>query len=38
MAETFAHINKAEKERILDNYALLLAFADCFEFVDVVKD
>lgn len=38
MAETFSHINKAEKERILDNYALLLAFADCFEFVDVVQD
>ena len=38
MAETFSHINKAEKERILDNYALLLAFADCFEFVDIVQD
>lgn len=38
MAETFSHINKAEKERILDNYALLLAFADCFEFIDIVKD
>lgn len=38
MAETFSHINKAEKERILDNYALLLAFADCFEFIDVVQD
>lgn len=38
LAETFSHINKAEKERILDNYALLLSFADCFEFIDVVKD
>lgn len=38
MAEKFAHINKAEKERILDNYALLLAFADCFEFVDIVEE
>lgn len=38
LAETFSHINKAEKERILDNYALLLAFADCFEFIDIVKD
>lgn len=38
MAETFSHINKAEKERILDNYALLLSFADCFEFIDIVQD
>lgn len=38
MAEKFAHINKAEKERILDNYALLLAFADCFSFIDIVEE
>ena len=37
MAKTFAHINKAEKERILDNYALLLSFADCFDFIDIVE-
>ena len=36
-AEAFAHIDKAEKERILDNYALLMAFADCFEFADIVE-
>ena len=36
-AESFKHIDKAEKERILDNYALLMAFADCFEFADIVE-
>lgn len=38
MAEKFSHIIKAEKERILDNYAMLLAFADCFDFIDIVQD
>lgn len=38
VAKEFEHINKAEKERILDNYALLLSFADCFDFIDIVQE
>lgn len=31
-------ITKAEKDRIIDNYALLLSFAECFDLLDDVKE
>lgn len=34
----FKDIQKQEKDRIIDNYALLLSFAKCMEFDDIVED
>lgn len=38
LAETFATLQRSEKERIIDNYALLLGFADTMGFVHLVSE
>lgn len=32
--EKYEHVDRSEKDRIIDNYALLLAFAKCFDLYD----
>ena len=38
LTERTADLNMHEKDRIINNYALLLAFAECFDFVDIVEE
>lgn len=38
ISEKLADVEKAEKWRISENYAMLMAFADCFWFIDTVKE
>jgi len=36
--DKYKYIDKSEKDRIIDNYAMLLAFAKCFDIYDETHD
>lgn len=38
LKERFSSIEKQEKDRIIENYAMLVAFAECFEFSYLVQE
>jgi hypothetical protein len=38
VSEEFVFVDKQDKDRIVDNYALLLAISDIFGFIDHVKE